>query len=311
MKEEPDIYRRVSLNSDTAVYEVEKYENESNFEIMESMSFNRCIICGKIIAPWEIYDHKYCKYCSDVIKSAKNKVYGKCIECNKSFPTSQLYKLKYCPDCAERIRTCECCNKEFIFENEDSFICQLCIDTLSKECIKCGKEFIPEGSYSYFCPSCYNEYQRSMEIQILENTSHNIKIHKSQNNEELTDVDSLIDNLNGNNPVKRALALETVRNTGNRGALPVVISALKNKDMNIRWKAAKYLGRSRNKDAVKPLIEALKDKEFIVRNNVVWSLGEIGDKRAIEPLNLALEDENKYVRCSVKEAVEKIINSIE
>ena len=80
--------------------------------------------------------------------------------------------------------------------------------------------------------------------------------------------------------------------------------------MNIRWKAAKYLGRSRNKNAVNPLIEALKDEEFIVRNNVAWSLGEIGDKRAIKPLTLALKDENKYVRCSVEEAVEKIRNSI-
>jgi uncharacterized Zn ribbon protein len=309
MKEEPDLYNRVSLNSDTTVCELEKYENKSNFEIMETISFTRCIICGKIIAPWEIYDHKYCKYCSEVIKSAKNKSYGNCIECNKSFPTSQLYKLKYCPDCAEKILTCECCNGEFIFEDENSFICPSCIDTLSKECIKCGKEFIPEGSYSYFCPSCYSEYQRSMEIQILENTSYIIELHKSHNTKS-TDVNSLINNLNSNNPVKRALALETVCNTKNRNTLPVVISALKNKDMNIRWKAAKYLGRSRNKNAVNPLIEALKDEEFIVRNNVAWSLGEIGDKRAIKPLTLALEDENKYVRCSVEEAVEKIRNGI-
>ncbi len=307
MKGEPDLYNRIS--SDVAVCELEKHENVSNLEIMESISFNRCIICGKIIAPWEIYDHKYCKYCCDVIKSAKDKSYGKCIECNKSFPTSQLYKLKYCPDCAEKIRTCECCNREFIFEDENSFICPLCIDTLSKECIKCGKDFIPEGSYSYFCPSCYNEYQRSMEIQILKNVSHPIELYKSHD-EESTDFNSLINNLNGNNPVKRALALETVCNIKNRDALPVVISALKNRDMNIRWKAAKYLGLSRNKDAVKPLIEALKDEEFIVRNNAIWSLGEIGDKRAIKPLNMVLEDENKYVRCSVEEAVEKIRNNV-
>ena len=308
MKKEPDIYRNTNLNSDTAVCELEKYENGSNFEIMESIFFARCIICGKIIAPWEIYDHKYCKYCCDVVKSAKNKSYGTCIECNKPLPTSQLYKLKYCPDCAEKIRTCECCNSEFIFEDKNSFICPSCIDTLSKECIKCRKEFIPEGSYSYFCPSCYNEYQKNMEIPILENTSHDIWPHKSHN-KELTDFKSIITNLNGNNPVKRALALETVCNIKNRDTLPVVISALKNKDMNIRWKAAKYLGVSKNKDAVNSLIEALKDEEFIVRNNAVWSLGEIGDKKAIKHLNNALKDGNKYVRCSVEEAVGKIRNN--
>ncbi len=308
MREEPVLYRRAGLNLDTVVCEIEQYENESNFEIIENTFFKRCVICGKIIAPWEIYDSKYCKYCSGVIKSAKNKPYGTCVECNKSFPTSQLYKLKYCPDCAEKIRTCECCNREFIFKDEHSFICTLCIDTLSKECIKCGKEFIPEGNYSHFCPSCYNEYQRNMEIQIQKNTSQDIELHESLDNTP-NDINSIINNLNGTNPVKRALALEIVCTIKNKENLDVVISALKNKDTNIRWKAAKYLGISRNKKAVPPLIEALKDEEFIVRNNAVWSLGEIGDKRAIKPLTLILEDENKYVRCSVEEAFKKIRNN--
>jgi hypothetical protein len=307
MKKEPDPYSKFSLNSDITVCELERYETKSNFEIMETISFIRCIICGKIIIPWEIYDHKYCKYCCDVIKFAKNKSYGTCIECNKPFHISQLHKLKYCPDCAERIRTCECCNTEFIFEDEDSFICSSCIDTLFKDCIKCGKEFIPEGNYSHFCPSCYNKNQKNREIRILENSAHDIEIHKSHN-KELTEFNSLIENLNGPNPVKRALALETTCNIKNKDALQIIISALKNRDMNIRWKAAKYLGISMEKNAVKPLIEALKDEEFIVRNNAVWSLGEIGDKRAIKPLTLVLEDENKYVRCSVEEAVKKIRN---
>ena len=307
MKGEPDLHSRVGLSSDVAICKLEKYRNESNFKIIENVSFNRCIICGKIIVPWEIYGHKYCKYCADVIKSAKNKPYGTCVECNEHFPISQLYKLKYCPDCVERIRTCECCNTEFIFEDKDSFICPSCIATLSKECIKCGKEFIPEGSYSHFCPSCYNEYQKNKEIQILENSAHDIELHKSRN-KELIDFNSLIENLNGPNPVKRTLALETVCNIKNRDALQVIISALKNRDMNIRWKAAKYLGISRDRNAIEPLIEALKDEEFIVRNNAVWSLGEIGDKRAIKPLTLVLEDKNKYVRCSVEKAVEKIKN---
>ncbi len=148
-----------------------------------------------------------------------------------------------------------------------------------------------------------------MEIQILENIPYDIEIHKPQNNEESVVYNSLIDDLNGNNPVKRAVALETLCSMENRGALFTVICALKNKDMNIRWKAAKYLGLSKNEDAVDYLIEALEDNEFIVRNNVVWSLGEIKNKRAIKPLTLILKDKNKYVRCSAAEALEKIVNN--
>jgi len=307
MKKEPDPYTRVGLSSDIAVCELEEHENESNFEIRENLYVSKCFVCGEIIAPGESYDYKYCKFCSEVIRSAKDKSYSKCFECGEPFPTSQIYKFKYCPDCAERIRTCECCNQEFVFEDENSFICPSCITNLSKKCIKCGETFIPEGNYSYFCSSCYSEHQSSMEIQILNTTIH-MEIHKSQNNEESNGLNSLIDDLNGNDPVKRALSFETLCSMENRGALFTVICALKNKDMNIRWKAAKYLGNFRNKDAIDYLIEALNDNEFIVRNNAVWSLGEIGDEKAVKYLNLALNDENKYVRGSAEEALEKIVN---
>ncbi len=305
MKGEANLYERVGLNSDVAVFELEGYEHECNTKMVENMAINTCFLCGKITSPGEVYGYKYCKYCLEVIKSAKSNSYGKCIECNKSLPTSQLYKLKYCPDCAERIHICECCNSEFVFENEDSFICPSCKDNLSKECIKCGKYFIPEESHSYFCSSCYREYTKSMEIQIMESTAYSTKFHKSQNSDSF-DFNSLIENLNGNHPVKRALALEKLRSIENKQAWPILISALKNKDTNIRWKTARYLGSYLNKDAVEPLIEALEDEEFIVRNNVVWSLGEIGDKRATKSLNLALKDKNKYVRLSAEEALEKI-----
>ncbi len=303
---EANLYSRVGLNSDIMVCESKGDGNEYNFGMIESIFFNKCSVCGKILAPWEIYDHKYCKYCLEVIKSGKSISYSKCIECNKSLPTPQLYKLKYCPDCAEMVRVCECCNNEFIIKDGDSFICPSCIDTLSKECIKCGKYFIPEGTHSYFCPSCYSEYKRNMEIQIMEDTMYGIKIHKSQNNGDSSDFNSLINDLNCNHPVKRAVALEALCNIENKKASLILIGALKNKDTNIRWKAARYLGSSMNKDAVEPLIEALEDEEFIVRNNAVWSLGEIRDKRAAIPLTLALKDENKYVRFSAEEALKKI-----
>lgn len=235
---------------------------------------------------------------------------GKCIECGESFPLLKLYKSKYCPDCAEKIIVCEHCNNEFVFEGGDSSICPSCQDLLSKKCIKCEKNFIPKRNFHYLCPSCYMEYQGSKEIQILnEAATIPVETYKSQNRENSFDFGSLIEDLNGNNPVNRAIALETLCNIENENASSILISALENKDTNIKWKAARHLGRTKNKNAVGPLIKALKDPDFIVRNNAARSLGEIGDKQSIGSLILALEDKNKYVRGSAMEALEKIRNT--
>ena len=61
------------------------------------------------------------------------------------------------------------------------------------------------------------------------------------------------------------------------------IAALKDEDSEVRWNAAKALGKIGDA-AVAPLIAALKDGDPEVRGNAAKALGEIGDKRAVDPL---------------------------
>jgi HEAT repeat protein len=60
------------------------------------------------------------------------------------------------------------------------------------------------------------------------------------------------------------------------------------------------------KSAVKPLITALKDKNKEIRKNAARALGEIKDRRAVKPLIAALEEEDKEFREIVVEALGRI-----
>ena len=46
---------------------------------------------------------------------------------------------------------------------------------------------------------------------------------------------------------------------------------------------------------IEDLIEDLKDKDWNVRRKAAWAIGEIGDRRAAEPLIHALKDEDNGV----------------
>ena len=60
-----------------------------------------------------------------------------------------------------------------------------------------------------------------------------------------------------------------------------------------------------NKD-VEGLIEALKDKNSDVRWRAAFALGEIKDARAVEPLIEALKDEDKYFQSVAADALGRI-----
>ena len=90
-----------------------------------------------------------------------------------------------------------------------------------------------------------------------------------------------------------------------RGIEPL-ISALKDKDINLRKAAAKALGEIKDPRAVEFLISALKDKESYVRYAAAKVLGEIEDPRAIAPLISALWDEDIEVYEAAVEALDKI-----
>jgi len=84
------------------------------------------------------------------------------------------------------------------------------------------------------------------------------------------------------------------------------IGALKDKDSDIRRKAAEALGKIGDRRAVEPLIEALKDENWEIRSGAAEALRDIRDRRAVEPLIEALKDGDSDVRKAAKAALEKI-----
>ena len=68
-----------------------------------------------------------------------------------------------------------------------------------------------------------------------------------------------------------------------------LIKALKDRDRDVRIRAASALGYFKDPRVVEPLIHALKDKDQDVRDNAAMALSVIKDPRAIEPLVEALE----------------------
>ncbi len=91
----------------------------------------------------------------------------------------------------------------------------------------------------------------------------------------------------------------------------LLITYLKNNHKEIRKEAAILLGNLKDLKindaaAVNTLITALKDKEYQVRADVVKVLGEIKDPISIDPLINLLRDERNTVRHNVRKALAKI-----
>ena len=89
-------------------------------------------------------------------------------------------------------------------------------------------------------------------------------------------------------------------------AVGPLITALKDEDADIRWRAAYELGEIKDSRAIEPLTQALKDEDRRVRYRATEALEKIGDKRAVEPLNSSLKDEDLYVQLKVTESLKTI-----
>ncbi|HEX8202979.1 MAG TPA: HEAT repeat domain-containing protein [Isosphaeraceae bacterium] len=92
-----------------------------------------------------------------------------------------------------------------------------------------------------------------------------------------------------------------------RKALPALLVASKDKDLQVRMKAVWAMGQI-GPTAVPALIEALKDDFWIVRNDAARTLGEMGPaaKDAIPALLEALNDPDYSVRESSASALDRI-----
>jgi len=78
-----------------------------------------------------------------------------------------------------------------------------------------------------------------------------------------------------------ALALGII---GDASATDVLVTALKDRNPEVRRNAAMSLGMLKNRAAVQPLIEALDDEDSQTQSYAAQALGEIGDPAAIQPL---------------------------
>jgi HEAT repeat protein len=89
-------------------------------------------------------------------------------------------------------------------------------------------------------------------------------------------------------------------------ALDSLLSALKNKNRDVRIGVIEALGEIKNPRAVPVLVELLKDPSIEVRWAAAIALGEMKDPAAVESLQVALRDGDKYVRYGAAIALEKI-----
>jgi HEAT repeats/PBS lyase HEAT-like repeat len=88
-------------------------------------------------------------------------------------------------------------------------------------------------------------------------------------------------------------------------AVPALIEALKDPDVQVRDYAAHQLGRIKDRRAVGPLIEFLADPGNIHSWGVA-ALGDIGDSRAVDSIIPFLKHQHSHDRCLAAEALGKI-----
>jgi HEAT repeat protein len=95
-------------------------------------------------------------------------------------------------------------------------------------------------------------------------------------------VDRLVDNLGGKDPVQRREARAALTQIGSP-AVPQLLSALQSAHQHVRWEAAKTLGEIADPAAARGLVLALGDKDNDVRWVVAEALIALG-REAIKPL---------------------------
>lgn len=89
-------------------------------------------------------------------------------------------------------------------------------------------------------------------------------------------------------------------------AVGPLIEILKEKNADLRERAAEALGKIGDARAMQSLTEALKDPSDRVRKAVAYSLGAIGDARALRPLAVALGDSDRHVGCAAAKAIKNL-----
>jgi HEAT repeat protein/beta-lactamase regulating signal transducer with metallopeptidase domain len=93
-------------------------------------------------------------------------------------------------------------------------------------------------------------------------------------------------------------------------AVPALIAALKDENVEVRRAAARSLSNHRDRRAVPGLIEALKDSDPEVRMCAADALGEFADARAVPGLAALLKDGSKDVRRAALSALDEFADQV-
>jgi len=92
----------------------------------------------------------------------------------------------------------------------------------------------------------------------------------------------------------RMKALSTLSGQSAEISLEPLMSALTDREPEIRRSASCALGYLKDKRAVQSMLPLISDKTWTVRRDTYWALGQIGDSRAVEPLLDALSKTNNF-----------------
>jgi len=96
--------------------------------------------------------------------------------------------------------------------------------------------------------------------------------------------------------ITRENAIWALGALGNPKAVPVVSSALEDKEAAVRRRGAWALGALDASEAVTALVGALSDEDAGVRRQAAWALGAIGNRAGVDGLVKALTDASPEVR---------------
>lgn len=122
-------------------------------------------------------------------------------------------------------------------------------------------------------------------------------------------LDLLINIFNENkNDFFRQVAIEALSLLGFSETLPIILKALKDSKVNVRYTAADALRWIHSNEKIQPLLDALNDYDSLVRASAAWSLGTSKkNDLIISSLIQALQkDEDEYVRYNIMKTMEEL-----
>jgi len=118
-------------------------------------------------------------------------------------------------------------------------------------------------------------------------------------------VEPLISALKDKNLDIRRVAASILGNIKDPRAVGPLAAALNDENRNVRMMAAWSLAQI-GTPSVEPLVAALRDRNSAARGDAAWALGKIKDPRAVEPLIEALKNEKPDIQQDAAKALEKI-----